>query len=202
MGNPKYDRFSSFNASTIYEAAGKKGDLPPSIRPLSPGTRICGPAFTVKCWPGDGSAMARAVNVATAGDILVIDSGVGDNAAMWGGGSTIAALRRGLAGVVTNGSVRDVVEIRQHNYPVFCAGVTIRGSIRNSAGSIGCLLALGNAVIFPGDLVVGDDDGVVVVDQNSLDQVYEGAVERRNYELDLDRRLREGDVYGGPRYAT
>jgi 4-hydroxy-4-methyl-2-oxoglutarate aldolase len=191
----RYTRFDVFNASTLYEAAGKTGDMAPAIRALSVGTRVLGRAFTVRCWQGDGSAFTRAVDLALAGDVLVIDSGAGEAATCWGGTATSVAIRRKIAGVITNGSVRDVQEIRASKFPVFCAGSSVRGGVRHGAGELSIAVSVGNVVVTPGDLVVGDDDGVVVIPERLLENVFLAAVIRKRYEDEIARRVNAGDSY-------
>jgi 4-hydroxy-4-methyl-2-oxoglutarate aldolase len=191
----RYTRFEGFNASTLYEANGKAGDMAPAIRPLSMGTRVLGRAFTVRCWQGDGSAFTRAVDLAQAGDVLVIDSGAGEAATCWGGTATSVAIHRKIAGVVTNGSVRDVQEIRASKFPVFCAGSSVRGGVRHGAGELGIAVSVGNVVVTPGDLVVGDDDGVVVIPERLLENLFLAAAIRKRHEDDIARRVRAGESY-------
>lgn len=190
-----YRRFDQFAAATLYEAAGKAGDMSPGIRPLERGMRVVGRAFTVRCWQGDGSAFMRAVDLAAEGDVLVIDSGAGASSTCWGGTGTVAAMQRRLGGVVTNGSVRDVKEIVAAGFPVFCAGASVRGVTRSGSGEVGTPISVGGVVVAPGDLVVGDEDGVVVVSGDSMDKVYPAALERKAREEDYTRRILAGERY-------
>lgn len=191
-----YQRFRRFNASTVFEAAGKMGDLPFEIRALDVGMTVCGRALTIKCFPGDTSALVKGINAASPGDVLVIDSGSGSLGVAWGGGTTIAAMRLGVVGVVTNGSVRDIKIIRSNKFPVFCTGASVRSSIRKSAGSVGEQIAFGSTVISTGDLVLGDEDGVVVASGNRLDEIFEASLVRQKYEDEHDEALRNGTIYG------
>lgn len=187
--------FAGLGAATVYEGAGKLGDMAPTIRPLFEGARLCGSAFTVKCFPGDLRAMTAAVDLAQPGDVLVIDGGGSDRVTTWGGAATVAAKRRGLAGVVTNGCVRDGEQIRSLGFPVFAAGHTVRGGLRNHAGWTAIPISVGDVVVQPGDLVIGDLDGVVVVAAERLADVLEKALARRQHEDEADRRLAEGVPY-------
>lgn len=188
-------QFAKLPASTVYEGAGKLGDMAPSIRPLFEEARLCGPAFTVKCFPGDLRAMMAAVDLAQPGDILVIDGGGSDRVTTWGGAATVGAAFRKLGGVVTNGSVRDAPQIRRLGFPVFCAGHTVRGGLRNHPGWTGLPVAVGDVVVRPGDLVLGDLDGVVVVARERLEEVLEKSLARFRHEQEADRRLSEGVPY-------
>lgn len=105
--------------STVYESAGKVGDVAPSIRAMAPGMRLAGRAFTLKTMPGDNLSVFRAIHEAPAGCVLVIDGGDTERVTIWGGTSTTAAQAKGLAGCVTNASVRDLDEILESGFPVF-----------------------------------------------------------------------------------
>ena len=156
-------RLHKFSAATIYEAAGKLGGMEPHIRSIVAGVRMVGPAFTVKCVVGDARAVAQAVDQATPGDVLVIDAGGTDLTTPWGSMSATAAKLRGLAGCVTNGGVRDFDELVEIGFPVFSAGVGIRGNVKIHPGWIGIPVSVGGVTVRPGDIVVGDADGVVAV---------------------------------------
>jgi 4-hydroxy-4-methyl-2-oxoglutarate aldolase len=183
-------------ASAVYEANGRHGDLSPDIRPLFEGARLVGPAFTVKCWPGDLTAMRRAVDGAAPGDVLVIDVGGPATSTAWGGSAAIVAQRRGLAGVVTNGTTRDTDQIREMRFPVFCAGASVRGGAKSQPGWTGIPIAIGGVVVHPGDLVLADSDGVVVVGRSRLETVLQAAIE---YQRKSD--LRVAQLRAGAPYA-
>jgi 4-hydroxy-4-methyl-2-oxoglutarate aldolase len=156
--------------------------------------RVAGPAFTVKLFPGDNLAAIHANELAKPGDVLVIDAGRTDEAmVVWGASSTLAAKMRGIAGVVTNGAVRDLDEIIQIGLPVFAAGICLRGNAKNHPGWLNVPVAIGDVVIEPEDIVVGDSDGVVVVQKNRVSEVLRKALVRRQKEEERDRRIRSGE---------
>ena len=190
---PVYDACAAYAAATLYEAAGKRGDVGPQIRPLDAGMRVVGPALTVRCHPGDSRAVIEALSTAPMGAVLVIDSGADARATVWGGTSTLLAQRRGLRGLVTNGAVRDAAEIRASGFPVFSAGISVRGTLKNHAGEIGGLIALGGVAVATGDLVVGDDDGVVVIPKSLLAELESRAAAQREKEMALARLVLAGD---------
>jgi 4-hydroxy-4-methyl-2-oxoglutarate aldolase len=185
-------RFAALPAATIYEAAGKLGDMAPNIRPMVPGFRMAGPAFTVKSMPGDNLVVFRAIAEAPAGSVLVIDGGGTEHVTIWGGTSTVAAQMRGLAGCVTNASVRDLDEITESRFPVFAAGVAVRGTAKSHPGWIGIAVSVGGVVVRQGDIVVADADGVVVVEAEKAERVLAKAEAKRRDELDKENRLRQG----------
>lgn len=183
----------SMPAATLWEAAGKRGDLSPRIKPLFPEARVAGPAFTVKMFPGETFAVVRAVHEAPPGSVIVIDAGAAERGASWGGTVTFAALRKGINGVVTNGTVRDLAEVLEHKLPVFAIGSSLVAGLRGHSGWLNIPISIGEAVVNPGDLVVGDQDGVVVIPVSEWEAVAERAVARRDDELERERRLLRGD---------
>ncbi len=184
---------TSMPAATLWEAAGKRGDLSPRIKPLFPGARVAGPAFTVKMFPGETFAVVRAVQEALPGSVIVIDAGAAERGATWGGTVTFAALRKGINGVVTNGTVRDFAEVVEHKFPVFAIGSSLVAGLRGHSGWLNIPISIGEAVVNPGDLVVGDQDGVVVIPVSEWSTVAERAIARRNDEQERERRLLRGD---------
>ncbi len=189
-------RFQDFMAATVYEANGKFGDMAPNIRSIVPGTRMAGPAFTVKCFVGDAKAVALAIDQAKEGDVLVIDAGGTERATPWGSMSATAAKLRGIAGCVTNGAVRDIDELIDIGFPVFAAGVSVRGNVKLHPGWIGIPVSVGGMTVRPGDVVIGDADGVVVVAAEQAQEVCSRAVEQQAKENEIMRRIRSGEPLG------
>ena len=189
-------RYQDFSAATVYEANGKFGDLAPNIRPVVPGLRMVGTAFTVKCFVGDAKAVALAIDQAQQGDVLVVDAGGTQRATPWGSMSATAAKLRGIAGFVTNGAVRDVDELTDIGLPVFAAGVSVRGNVKLHPGWIGIPVSVGGMVVHPGDIVIGDTDGVVVVAAEQAQKVYDRAIEQQAKENEIMQRIRSGEPLG------
>ena len=185
-------KFSNLSAATVYEAAGKVGAMDHDIRPLGVGMRVCGPALTVWCPPGDNLMLHKAVTLARPGDVLVADVGGYLEAAGWGEILTIAALERGIAGIVTNGAVRDVARLLALGFPVFCRGISMKGTTKKNLGRVNHPICCGGVYVQPGDLVVGDDDGVVVVARDRMREVLQLAVERVEREEEIVKALKQG----------
>jgi 4-hydroxy-4-methyl-2-oxoglutarate aldolase len=180
--------------ATLWEAAGKSGDMAPSIKPLFPEARVAGPAFTVKMFPGETFAIVRACAEAPSGSVIVIDAGAAARGATWGGSVTLAAMRRGINGVVSNGAVRDLGDILQERFPVFATGSTLVAGLRGHQGWLNIPISIGEAIVNPGDLIVGDLDGVVVIPVSEWQEVANRAVVRRHDELERDKRLLRGEA--------
>lgn len=135
----------------------------PDLRPLHAGGGLAGPALTVKVRPGDNLMIHKALLMAEPGDVIVVDGGGHLTTALVGELMLSYAIAKGVAGVVINGAVRDLAWIRASRLPVFAAGVTHRGPYKDGPGEINVPLALDGMLIEPGDLVVGDDDGLLCV---------------------------------------
>ncbi|MFQ5954191.1 MAG: RraA family protein [Kiloniellales bacterium] len=134
-----------------------------AIKPVRPGMRLVGQARTVESMVGDNSISHVAAALAQPGEVLVIAAGGYTDVAVWGGVATHAALARGLAGVVVDGAVRDVAELRELGLPVYARGVVPAGPHKGFGGIIDGPIACAGCPVKPGDVVLGDDDGVVVV---------------------------------------
>jgi 4-hydroxy-4-methyl-2-oxoglutarate aldolase len=188
----RVERFASFDPATLYEAAGQKGMIDPAIRPAWAGARVCGPALTVECPPGDNLMLHVAVAHAPAGAIIVATVCNYLLAGAWGEILTAAAQARGVAGLVLDGAARDIDAIRQAKFPVFSRGLAIGSCTKERAGKLDEPIQFGGITIRPGDMILGDADGLVAVDQDRLDEVYETALARRRRESEIIRQLQQG----------
>jgi 4-hydroxy-4-methyl-2-oxoglutarate aldolase len=184
---------SHYPVATVYEAVGKIGDVSNRIRPLVPGMRIAGTALTVKAFPGDMQAVFHAIEGAEAGDVLVVDGGDAERGTIFGGTGMAAAIKKGIAGFVTNGAVRDYAEIAEAKFPTFCAGVSLRGTVRGHQGWINIPIALGDVPINPGDIVLGDEDGVMIIPKENAARALELTISQHDRETKRDDRLRAGE---------
>lgn len=196
---------ASISASTIHEAAGKIGSLPAAIKPLDRTMRICGPAFTVKGAPGDNLWLHFALAEAKPGDVLVVDVGGHYDAGYWGEVMTVSAQARGLGGLVINGCVRDGNEMIGLGFNVFAHGTCMRGTEKdqNFKGALAQPLAMGDVIVQPGDLVIGDGDGVVAIPRELVGEAIMASNTREAREAEMMEVLRSGktsvDIYGWKR---
>jgi 4-hydroxy-4-methyl-2-oxoglutarate aldolase len=188
------EKLRHFPSSTIHEAAGKIGNLPAEIKPISQKMKICGFATTVLATPSDNLWIHRAIYEAKPGDILVVDVGLAYEHGYWGEIMTAAAMKQGLQGLVINGCVRDLDRLIELNFPIFSRGICIRGTDKNKRiqGAINSPARLGNSIVFPGDLILGDSDGVVVIPRNEIAEVLESATQREEKEAQVI-----SDIHGG-----
>ncbi len=141
------------------------------LRPYYSGPTMSGPAFTVKTRPGDNLMVHKALDIAEPGDIVVVDAGGDLTNAIIGELMQAHARTRRLGGIVINGAIRDVAALRASPFPVFAAGVTHRGPYKDGPGEIGVPIAIDGMVIAPGDLMLGDDDGILCVAASEVEAV-------------------------------
>ena len=188
----RVNRFAVFDPATLYEAAGQRGMVDPAIRPAWAGARLCGRAVTIECPPGDNLMLHVAVAEAPRGSVLVANACGFLGAGAWGEILTAAAQARGLIGLAIDGAVRDIDAIRQAGFPIFSRGLAIGSCTKERQGRLGVPVQLGGITVRPGDLIMGDGDGVVVVEQERLDEVYDIALRRRAREAEIIAQLREG----------
>jgi 4-hydroxy-4-methyl-2-oxoglutarate aldolase len=144
--------------------------------------------------PGDNLALHHAVALASAGDVLVVDCGGYADSGVWGEVLTVAAQHRGIAGLVVDGSVRDVDRIEALGFPVFSRGVSLGGTSKDDAGALGGTLSFGSLEVTSGDIVVGDGDGVVAIAPGEFDTVVDAAIDREEREQVMMRALGEGKL--------
>ncbi|MDB5796014.1 MAG: 4-carboxy-4-hydroxy-2-oxoadipate aldolase/oxaloacetate decarboxylase [Noviherbaspirillum sp.] len=185
----------AFPASTLHEAAGKIGALPSAIKPAAPSFRICGPALTVHSPPADNLWLHRAIYAAQPGDILVVYVSGHYEAGYWGEVMSTAAKARKLGGLVIDGSVRDGDLLEDLGFPVFARGLCMRGTGKdfNARGWINAPVQIEDIVVHPGDLVVGDTDGVVVIPQARIGETLAASKKREEFEADIMRKLEAGE---------
>jgi len=147
----------------------------PRLRPMHAAGVLAGPAFTVKTRPGDNLMVHKALHMARPGDVIVVDAGGDLTNAIIGEIMTATAQKQGLAGIVINGAIRDIGTIGKGSFPVYAAGVTHRGPYKDGPGEINLPVSLDGMVIHPGDLMLGDEDGLLCVARNEVERVYMAA---------------------------
>ncbi len=162
------------------------------LRPMHGGAPMAGPAFTVKTRPGDNLMIHKALWMASPGDVIVVDGGGDLTNALVGEIMVGAAAKRGLAGMVLNGAIRDAKALREGDFPVFAAGVTHRGPYKDGPGEINVPIAIDGMVIEPGDLVIGDDDGLLCVPFDEVDALYEATRKKMRQEAEQIAAIQAG----------
>lgn len=178
--------------STLFEASGlPASSVDPAIRAVWAGACVAGPAYPLECSPGDNLAIHIAMEKAPRGSVLVISTG-GFVAGYWGEVLTVAAEAAGVRGLVIDGGVRDIAALTARRFPVFTRGVSMRGTIKASAPSVGQPVSFTGTPVAAGDLVVADDDGVLVIPAAHVHATLAKGQARADKEAGIMERLREG----------
>jgi 4-hydroxy-4-methyl-2-oxoglutarate aldolase len=182
-------------SATLHEAAGKIGALPSVIKPVALGFKVFGPAVTVHAPGGDNLWLHRAIYAAQPGDVLVVSVSESYDHGYWGEIMSTAAKVRGLAGLVINGCVRDQRLLAEIGFPVFARGICIRGTAKDfgARGWINAPIRFDDVTIEAGDLIVGDEDGVVAIPRERITTVIAASEAREAAEAEQTRRLEAGE---------
>ncbi len=191
-GKELLDAYSCMQTATLHEVMGRKGAMDSDIRPVWPGTRVAGSALTVKCRPGDNLMLHKAVSIAKPGDILVVTVDGFLEAGVWGEIITVAAMEKGIVGIITDGSVRDTIPIRDLGFAMFSRGISMKGTTKQNPGIINGTISISGVVVNPGDIIVGDHDGVVAVPLAKAEEVLKLAIEKEKAEAAVMDEIRKG----------
>lgn len=154
---------AKFGTATIHEAQGRLGALSSRLKPVDRSMSLCGTAFTVKCAPRDNIMLQVAISYAKPGDVIVVSAGEYEEAGSFGDVLANACLAKGIAGLVTDTGVRDTAELIRLGFPVFSLSTCIKGTVKETLGAINDPVVVGDEIIYPGDIIRGDADGLVVV---------------------------------------
>ena len=165
------ERFQRLPLGNICDANGKRGSMDPAIRPVDPSLHMVGRAYTVRCHPGDNLAIHKAITEAPDGSVLVIDAGGYTGGGHIGEIMCFACMQRGIRGLVIDGTCRDADDIQALGFPVFSRGFNPGGTVKETVGQTEIPIVCGGVPVRPGDLVVGNRDGVVVVAKENIEAV-------------------------------
>ncbi len=190
----------ALGTATVHEAIGRRGFAGPDLRPIQQGARLAGPAVTVSCHPGDNLMVHAAVEVCRDGDVMVVTTTAPSTHGMFGELLATSLLARGVRALVIDAGVRDTAELRDLGFPVWARHVSCEGTVKATPGSVNVPVVLGGVVVAPGDVVCGDDDGVVVVPRDEATAALDAARARVAREDATRARLAAGelglDIYG------
>jgi RraA family protein len=185
---------SAFQAAIFADVAGRRGTMHGRIQALRPRMRVAGPALTVEVRPGDNLMIHAAISLAQPGDVLVIDGKGDQTSALMGTIMMTACKQRGIAGVIVDGAVRDSLEIDEMDFPVFSVGTNPNGPTKNIGGRIGHAIGCGGVAVRPGDLVVADADGVVVIERDRVSGLLPLAAKKVEDEAKRIAQIQQGNT--------
>lgn len=186
-------KFASIPVANISDSMARLNSGGASLRPLHAGGVLCGPALTVKSAPGDNLMTHMALNLAVAGDVIVVDAGADLTNAIVGERMLAYCVAKKFAGIIINGAVRDYGWIREQRFPVYACGITHQGPYKNGPGEINTPISLNGMVVNPGDLMVGDEDGVLCVPRINVSDVYSRALVKFEHESNTFAAIGSGD---------
>jgi RraA family protein len=187
-------KFRALPVANISDCMSRMTAGGPLLRRIPKAGVVAGPAFTVKTRPGDNLMVHKAIDMAESGDVIVVDGGGDLTNALIGEMMAAQAERRGIAGIVIYGSIRDYDTLHEGTFPVFAAGVTHRGPYKDGPGEINVPIAIEGMVIEPGDLIVGDGDGVVCVPFEVTDEVLKATTAKHQAEIKQLASIKEGSL--------
>lgn len=188
------DEFARLGVATVYEAQGQTGLMDEAIRPIQQGVSICGPAVTAICYAGDNLMVHAAVEVCQPGDILVVTTIGETKAGMIGDLLVQSLMKRGVKGLIMDSGIRDVARIREMGFPVWTRSIICRGTTKIKGGWVNAKAVCGGVIVSPGDLIVADDDGIVVVRQDEIEFSLNAAKAREKKEEGTVERINRGEL--------
>jgi 4-hydroxy-4-methyl-2-oxoglutarate aldolase len=164
-----------------------------TMRPIAPGQRVCGPAVTGYNYPGDNLMVHAALNVAPPGSVLVFTNGGSAQGAQWGDVACNFAVKQGVAGAVVHGGARDTAPIRELGFPVWATAISVEHPEKRGPGAVNVPMVVDGVLVEPGDIICGDDDGVVVIPRAELARVVAAAEARAAAEVVFRQRIADGE---------
>lgn len=190
----------AYGTATIHEAMGRRGLMLPYMRPIYDSARVCGTAVTISSQPGDNLMIHAALDVCQPGDVLVVTVTSESTDGMFGELLGVSARAQGVEGLIIDAGVRDTAELTEMDFPVWAKAISSKGTVKATPGSVNLPVVCAGALVHPGDIIVGDRDGVVVVPKGVAEEVAKQSETRTQKENVTRERLASGelglDIYG------
>ena len=200
-----FEKLKAYGTPALSDGLNKFNTMNPEVKPVVEGIKIAGPAITVRMRPGDNLMLHKAIGLAEPGDIIVVDTCGCSNYSLMGDLMGSAAFKKGIGGIVIDGYIRDIGELKEKRMPVFAKGATPAVGDKDGPGEINMPISCAGVPVIPGDYIVGDDNGVVVIPPYLIDEIVEGTEKKLAYEKkraieiengvitkpDIDKKLRK-----------
>ncbi|MFD1361318.1 RraA family protein [Lentibacillus salinarum] len=176
----------------ISDAMNKMNTMDVEIKAIASNVNLMGPAYTVKCYPGGIITCHKALAEVPSGYVLVVEGNGNCNEALWGELTSMEAMQRGVKGIVVDGAVRDVADIRELGFPTFSRYISPRVGSNKTLGTTGSPIVCGGVTVNQGDLIVGDDNGVAVVPKGQIEEILDKAVAIEKKEAAIAEKVKNG----------
>ena len=184
---------SEYSVALIGDAMGRHGIMQSAIKPVWAGAQVAGPALTVETYPCDNLMLHVALRHAQPADVLVVDGGGYMEGGLWGELMSLEAKSARVSGLIVDGAVRDTAQMMELRFPVWARAVSARGTLKNGEGSVGVSIACGGQVVHPGDIVIGDSNGVAVIPREKAEYILERVRQQARTEDVIRQRMANGE---------